>query len=155
MNGPTCHRMIDLVVQNAANTAQLPSEKDFRLWVEAALADFAGDAAITIRLVDEAEGRELNRRFRDQDYATNVLSFPADVPDMIELPDLGDIVLCAPVVFREAGEQGKDADHHWAHLVIHAILHLRGHDHAGHEQAVKMESAEIGILKSLGISDPY
>ena len=147
--------MIELVVQYAVRTPHLPSENDFRLWAEAALTDYAGDVAITIRLVDEAEGRDLNRRYGDKDYATNVLSFPADVPAIINLPDLGDIVLCAPVVAREAREQLKKVKDHWAHLVIHAILHLRGHDHEEQEQALVMESAEIDILNTLGISNPY
>ena len=147
--------MIDLVVQNAASGPDIPLEKDFQLWVKAALADHAGDAAVTLRLVDEQEARELNQRFRKKDYATNVLSFPADLPEMIELPDLGDIVVCAPVVAREAHEQGKSVNEHWAHLVIHGVLHLLGHDHEEQAQAAEMESIEIAVLKSLGISNPY
>ena len=147
--------MIELVVQNAAGGTDIPSEKEFNLWVEAALADNTDNAAITIRVVDESEGRALNQRYRKKDCATNVLSFPAEIPEMFDLPDLGDIVMCAPVVIREAGEQDKKPADHWAHLVVHAILHLRGYDHEEPEQALKMESAEIGILKTLGIANPY
>ncbi len=155
MIGPKKHRMIDLVLQNTLSAPDLPAEKDFRLWVEAALIDYPDDAAVTIRLVDEPEGRELNRRFRQKDAATNVLSFPADVPGMIQLPDLGDIVLCAPVVTREAAEQGKHPSDHWAHLVIHGILHLLGHDHQEEQRALNMETIEIDVLNKLGISNPY
>ena len=147
--------MIDIVVQNAAGSSQMPGEEDFRLWVKTALADCTGDAAVTIRLVGEPEGRELNLRYRKKDYATNVLSFPAEIPEMLDLPDLGDIVMCVPVVVREAAEQEKNEKDHWAHLVIHAILHLRGFDHEEPEQAQEMESIEIDFLNRLEISNPY
>lgn len=147
--------MIELVVQNVSAAADLPTENDIRPWVEVALAGYPDAAAVTIRMVDEPEGRKLNLRFRNTDYATNVLSFPADVPGIIDLPDLGDIVLCVPVIAREAGEQGKNPMDHWAHLVVHGVLHLLGHDHGEAEQAQAMESMEIGILKKLGISNPY
>ena len=133
----------------------MPGEDEFRLWVNTALADCSSDVAVTIRLVNEAEGRELNLRYRGKDYATNVLSFPAEIPEMLDLPDLGDIVVCAPVVRREAAEQEKTEKDHWAHLVIHAILHLRGFDHEEPEQAQEMESFEINLLATLGISNPY
>jgi probable rRNA maturation factor len=144
-----------LVVQYAAGRPVAPSENDFKLWVDTALTDHAGDVAVTIRVVDEIEGRDLNLRYRAKDYATNVLSFPADIPDIIDLPDLGDIVMCAPVVEREAAEQEKLVNDHWAHLVIHAVLHLRGYDHADAAQADEMELVEIKLLASLGIANPY
>ena len=147
--------MIELVVQNVSAAADLPTENDIRPWVESALADYPDAAAVTIRMVDEQEGRKLNQQFRNRDYATNVLSFPADVPGIIDLPDLGDIVLCVPVIAREAVEQGKNPMDHWAHLVVHGVLHLLGHDHGEAEQAKAMESMEMGILKKLGISNPY
>ena len=102
--------MIDLVVQNAASGPDIPLEKDFQLWVKATLADHAGNAAVTLRLVDEQEARELNQRFRKKDYATNVLSFPADLQAMIELPDLGDIV--AHIVGVVSQRSGKRRSEH-------------------------------------------
>lgn len=111
--------MLELDLQLASN-GQHPAEADFRRWCELALRQRSGDSELTIRLVDEDEGRELNRTWRHKDYATNVLSFPADVPDeFLDIPLLGDLVICVPVVEREAAEQGKTPEAHWAHLVIH------------------------------------
>jgi probable rRNA maturation factor len=135
----------------------LPASASFQRWVEAALrgARRRKPAIVAIRIVDAAEGRELNRRYRGKDYATNVLSFPADPVPGVDLPLLGDLALCAPVVLREAPEQGKAPAHHWAHLTVHGVLHLLGHDHLVAADAERMEALETRILATLGIPDPY
>lgn len=147
--------MLELDLQLASN-GQHPAEADFRRWCELALRQRSGDSELTIRLVDEDEGRELNRIWRHKDYATNVLSFPADVPDeFLDIPLLGDLVICVPVVEREAAEQGKTPEAHWAHLVIHGCLHLLGYDHIEDAEAEEMESLERDLLAELGYPDPY
>ncbi|HTO19103.1 MAG TPA: rRNA maturation RNase YbeY [Pseudomonas sp.] len=147
--------MLELDLQLASN-GQHPAEADFRRWCELALRQRSGDSELTIRLVDEDEGRELNRTWRHKDYATNVLSFPADVPDeFLDIPLLGDLVICVPVVEREATEQGKAPEAHWAHLVIHGCLHLLGYDHIDDAEAEEMESLERDLLAELGYPDPY
>jgi len=148
--------MLELDLQIASDAAALPSEAQFRAWCEIALRQRKADSELTIRLVDEAEGRELNNTWRHKDYATNVLSFPADVPDeMLDIPLLGDLVICVPVVEREAAEQAKPLEAHWAHLVIHGCLHLLGYDHIEDEEAEEMEALERELLAELGHPDPY
>lgn len=146
---------LDLDVQYACEAADLPTEAEFRAWVEAALAGRRERASLALRLVDEAEGRALNRDYRGRDYPTNVLSFPAELPPDIPLPLLGDLVICAPVARREAIEQGKPALAHWAHLTVHGVLHLLGHDHQTEAEATEMEALETEILARLGFADPY
>lgn len=153
--------MLELDLQLASEAEGLPDEADFRRWCELALRARSADSELTIRLVDEPEGRELNHTWRHKDYATNVLSFPADVPEgpngepLLDIPLLGDLVICAPVVAREAAEQGKPAQAHWAHLVIHGCLHLLGYDHLEDEEAEEMEELERQLLAELGHPDPY
>lgn len=148
--------MIELDLQVASDGGRLPATSDFRRWCELALRQRSADSELTIRLVDESEGRELNNTWRHKDYATNVLSFPADVPDdLLDIPLLGDLVICVPVVEREASEQGKSLDAHWAHLVIHGCLHLLGYDHIDDEEAEEMEALERILLAELGHPDPY
>ncbi|MHA6495238.1 rRNA maturation RNase YbeY [Pseudomonas borbori] len=148
--------MLELDLQLASDAANLPSEAQFRTWCELALRQRSADSELTIRLVDEDEGRELNRTYRQRDYATNVLSFPADVPDeLLDIPLLGDLVICVPVVDREALEQGKTTQAHWAHMVIHGCLHLLGYDHIDDEDAEEMEALERDLLAELGHPDPY
>jgi probable rRNA maturation factor len=134
-------------------------------WVGHALARMRGDdhapVELTVRIVDEDEGRSLNRRFRDKDKATNVLAFAAGNEPLSTAQEgtqallLGDLVICAPVVAREAVEQGKSVQSHWCHLLVHGTLHLLGYDHDNEEQALEMESLEIRILADRGIDDPY
>ena len=139
---------LSLSVQYASNDADLPARPLVRRWVRAALRD---DATVVVRFVDAIEGRALNAEFRNKDYATNVLTFVYDD----EHPRAGDVVLCAPVVRREAAAQGKPlADHH-AHLVIHGMLHLQGFDHERQADAAVMETLETSILARLGLPDPY
>ena len=148
--------MLELDLQIASDAGNLPSEAQFRAWCELALRQRSADSELTIRLVDESEGRELNHTYRQRDYATNVLSFPADVPDgLLDIPLLGDLVICAPVVEREALEQNKPAHTHWAHMVIHGCLHLLGYDHIEDEEAEEMEALERELLAELGHADPY
>ncbi|UQY35771.1 rRNA maturation RNase YbeY [Pseudomonas fulva] len=148
--------MIELDLQVASVAGRLPAQADFQAWCAIALRQRSADSELTIRLVDEAEGRELNHTWRGKDYATNVLSFPADVPDeLLDIPLLGDLVICVPVVEREAVEQGKTLDAHWAHLVIHGCLHLLGYDHIEDEEAEEMEALERLLLAELGHPDPY
>jgi len=147
--------MLELDLQRASNIAG-PGDDAFRRWCELALRQRSADSEMTIRLVDETEGRELNHTYRHKDYATNVLSFPADVPDdMLDIPLLGDLVICTQVVEREAAEQGKALEAHWAHLVIHGCLHLLGYDHIDDDEADEMEALERELLAELGHPDPY
>jgi probable rRNA maturation factor len=145
---------IEIDVQRASGFDPLPTDAQFEKWAVAALGPQA-ESTLTIRLVDEDESRQLNAQYRGKDYATNVLSFPADLPAELDLPLRGDVVICAPLVAREAAEQSKDPEAHWAHLTIHGILHLLGHDHQGEPQAGLMEALEIELLASMGFPDPY
>jgi probable rRNA maturation factor len=135
-------------VQYATDNTGTPARPQFRRWVKAALMQ---PAEIVLRLVDETEGRELNRQFRGKDYATNVLTFAYDDTQ----PLTGDIVLCAPVVSQEAQQQHKDRLAHYAHLTVHGILHLQGYDHIDDAEAAQMEQLETQILAKLGYPDPY
>lgn len=148
---------LELGVSYALARRGLPAAVSFRRWVAAALQGRIRRADLALRLVDEREGRALNRHYRGKDYATNVLSFPAELPPgvQLELPILGDLVLCAPVVAREAREQGKPLAHHYAHLTVHGVLHLLGFDHIDAREAEAMELLERQILAELGIGDPY
>ncbi len=152
---------LDVAVSYAAPRAGLPAAVSFRRWVAAALEGRIREADLAVRIVGAKEGRALNRHYRGKDYATNVLSFPADVADGVKLPKgvklplLGDLVLCAPVVAREAREQKKPLAAHYAHLTVHGALHLLGWDHQDAREAECMEQLEREILAGLGIDDPY
>jgi probable rRNA maturation factor len=152
---------LDVSVGYALPRAGLPAAVSFRKWVAAALAGRIREADLAIRLVDAGEGRALNRHYRGKDYATNVLSFPADIAEGVKLPKgvkmplLGDLVLCAPVVAREAREQKKPRAAHYAHLTVHGTLHLLGWNHEDAREADCMEALERQILAGLGIADPY
>ena len=142
-------KRLNLSVQYACNRDGLPLRADFVKWARAALV---GGGEVTIRLVDAEEGQELNREYRGKDYATNVLSFPYDTQPVV----CGDLVICAGVVAREAAAQGKPLAAHHAHLVVHGILHLQGHDHEdGEAEAQRMEDCERRVLATLGYPDPY
>jgi len=147
-------------LQVASDAAGIPSIDSVRGWVELTVraTDPARDAEVSVRIVDEPEMRALNRQYRDQDKPTNVLAFPAGDAGFAlpgEIPLLGDVVVCAGVVAREAQEQGKPLEHHWAHMLVHGTLHLLGHDHVDAAEAASMEALETRILESLGIADPY
>lgn len=146
---------IILDLQVASDAGDLPSEQQLQLWLDAAVTPFQSDAEVTIRIVDEAESQQLNFDYREKDKPTNVLSFPFQQPPGMELPLLGDLVICAQVVSREAAEQGKALHAHWAHMVIHGCLHLLGFDHINDAEAEEMEAEEILILQSLGLPNPY
>ena len=150
-------KRLNLSVQYACNATGVPLRPQIRAWARAALnVDGMRGGQITIRFVDIEEGQALNREYRDKDYATNVLSFPADVPDeFLDIPLLGDLVICVAVVEREAAEQGKELEAHWAHLVIHGCLHLLGYDHIDDDEAEEMEALERTLLAELGHPDPY
>ncbi len=139
----------------SATECSTPEPAQFEQWAQAALDGRRDDWELTIRLVDEAESQQLNRDYRQADRPTNVLSFPVDLPPGIDLPLLGDLVICAPVVAREAAEQGKPEQAHWAHLTIHGVLHLLGYDHMNNDEAEVMEAEERVILARLGYPDPY
>ena len=148
---------LELDLQIALDMPGLPTQSDFQRWTIAALdgAEFQEDAELTIRLVNEAESTALNEIYRHKQGPTNVLSFPFEAPPGVESALLGDIVICAPVVLREAFSQEKPAEAHWAHLVTHGVLHLLGYDHQHEPHAETMEALEIRILAGLGYPDPY
>jgi probable rRNA maturation factor len=146
---------LELELQSTQGTAAVPSEEDFRRWVDAVLAGRKEEAELVIRLVDEAESRELNSRYRGIDASTNILSFPASLPAVVETTLLGDLVIAVPVVEREAEQQGKKVEAHWAHLVVHGVLHLLDYTHQEEQDAAIMEGLEQGIMAGLGFPDPY
>ena len=146
---------LDVSVEYAIPRAGVPAAVSFRKWVAAALKGRIREADLALRIVGTKEGRALNRHYRGRDYATNVLSFPAELPEGVRLPLLGDIVICAPVVAREAKEQKKALADHWAHLTVHGTLHLLGWDHEDAREAECMEQLEREILAEMGIEDPY
>ncbi|MET0331081.1 MAG: rRNA maturation RNase YbeY [Dyella sp.] len=148
---------LQLHVSYAGSRRGVPASASFTQWVEATLrgARRRKPSELAIRIVDAEEGQALNRDYRGKDYATNVLSFPAELPPELKLPLIGDLAICAPVVAREAAEQGKRARDHWAHLTVHGVLHLLGYDHLDEAEAHAMEALETRILAGLGIADPY
>jgi len=151
--------LAEFEIQRATACENTPGDDQFKLWIDAVPVEQEHKFALTIRIVDEPEARRINREYRKKDYATNVLSFPAELPEglpaEIRQAELGDLLICAPVVVREAIEQQRPEADHWAHLTIHGILHLLGYDHEQTDEAETMESLETEILAQLGISDPY
>lgn len=144
-----------LDVQYACDNAHAPDADRFSQWAAAALRGLAHDAELTIRIVDENESANLNTTYANRPGPTNVLSFPFEAPAGVDIPLLGDIVICAPVVRREAKEQGKQPNAHWAHMTVHGTLHLLGFDHRNDEEAKQMEALETAILTKLRFPDPY
>lgn len=144
-----------IVLQNKSRSKTVPSRNAFQRWINCALAQFKMDSEITIRIVDTAESAKLNKTYRNKAGATNILSFPFEAPPDIQLPILGDLVICAPLIFKEAKEQNKPLLAHWAHITIHGALHLLGYDHIKNKDAKIMENLEIKLLKQLGYKNPY
>lgn len=138
-----------LAVQYASEAGFIPQRQQFRRWVAAALQS---PGQITLRIVDAEEGRMLNREYRGKDYPTNVLTFAYGEQEGVYT---GDIVLCAPVVEREALEQGKDLPAHYAHLTVHGVLHMQGYEHDTEAEAREMEALEVEIMRRLRFNDPY
>jgi len=139
---------LDFSLQLASTATDIPSSAQFKSWVRAALRV---ETSLTIRIVDEEEGRQLNAGYRGRDYATNVLTFPLTEEPIL----IGDIVICAPVVAKEAVEQGKPLLAHYAHMTVHGVLHLHGYDHEVDAQAELMEAMEIAVMHKLGFANPY
>ena len=146
---------MEVEVQYAVPRDGLPAAQDFIDWMSVVVPEDKQDVAITVRIVGEQESEQLNETYRHKQGSTNVLSFPADIPKEVESNLLGDLVICVPVVEREAKEQGKDAKAHWAHMVIHGTLHLLGYDHQTKKEAQEMEDIERNILIKIGFNDPY
>ncbi len=132
-----------------------PDRQQIQLWIDTALEGYDQDTEIVVRIVDEQESAALNEQYRHKAGPTNILSFPVDLPEAIELDLLGDLVICAPVLAKEALEQDKILSHHWAHIVVHGVLHLLGYDHIDDAEAELMETKEIAILNKLHIQNPY
>ena len=146
---------IILDIQSASSSEDAPDEQSMKRWVSAAIVSKTGDTELSIRIVDERESQELNQTFRGSSGPTNVLSFPfdAEIPEPLSL--IGDVVICAPVVAREAEQQNKELKAHWAHMIVHGVLHLQGYDHQNDTEAVIMETLETEIMQKLGFPPPY
>ena len=144
---------LDLQIAYDHNTT--PDASDFQLWVNTALGQYNKAFELTVRIVDKAESQQLNHQYRHKNSPTNVLSFPFEVPDGVELDLLGDLVICADIVEDEALAQKKSVESHWAHMVLHGCLHLLGYDHIDDIEAEEMENIEINLMKTLGYSNPY
>jgi probable rRNA maturation factor len=142
-------------VQTVFVSPDQPDANQIQSWIDTVLAGYSQDTEIVVRIVDVNESAQLNKQYRHKPGPTNILSFPVEVPEGISLNLLGDLVVCAPVLEREALEQGKPLNHHWAHIIIHGVLHLLGYDHILDEEAEVMEMKEIELLQKLNISNPY
>ncbi len=142
-------------IQRQTEIGQQPDDPDICSWAAAAYLGDNSDIEMTVRIVDEVESAQLNETYRQKSGPTNVLSFPFETPPEIDLPLLGDLLICASVVEREAKEQNKIPQAHWAHMVVHGCLHLQGYDHIEPRQAEQMEALEIDVLAYLGFSNPY
>ena len=142
-------------VQIACPTQGLPTEQQLIAWVSAALPEDKRNSELSVRIVTCEESQALNSQYRHKDKPTNVLSFPSDLPDYIDEPLLGDLVICADIVQQEAKQQSKTPEAHWAHMLIHGTLHLLGYDHIEDGEAYEMETLETHILASLGYPNPY
>lgn len=153
MANNTANIVVDL--QLACGEQPVPEINDFQGWVEAALKPYNKSFELTIRLVNSDESRQLNHQYRGKDKATNVLSFPFEVPEGIELDLLGDLVICVDVVEQEAITQQKSSNAHWAHMTVHGCLHLLGFDHIEDDEADEMEALETKIITGLGFAAPY
>lgn len=152
------NNVIDLQV--ACSADNLPSVEQFQLWIDSTLSSLAEGKSqkifeLTVRLAEIEESQQLNHEYRGKNKPTNVLSFPFEVPEGIELNLLGDLIICSDIVKQEANEQNKAIIDHWAHLVIHGCLHLVGFDHISDDEAEEMEAIEISILANLGVNNPY
>ncbi len=147
--------LLELEVQYACASSDVPDEDSLRAWALAALSALERPVGLVIRVVDVEESHRLNGQYRGKNGPTNVLSFPFEAPAGVACNHLGDLLICAPVVQQEAAQQRKPADHHWAHMVVHGVLHLRGYDHEDKSQAAAMEAQEKQILAGFGIADPY
>ncbi len=145
---------IDIEINSTSN--KIPAVEKIESWISAALhSDELTEAEVSVYIVDEAESQDLNNQYRGKDKPTNVLSFPADIPDAVGIPLLGDLVVCAPVVEREAQEQGKTLEAHWAHMLVHGTLHLLGYDHIEDDEAEVMEALETRLITQLDFPAPY
>lgn len=147
--------MVNVEVQYAHKKLSAPGEDQFQQWSAVIPAQPDARQTASIRVVDENEIAELNLRFRQKSGVTNVLAFPADIPDGVDVDLIGDIIICAPIVIKQAREQGKTVESHWAHMTLHGILHLLGYDHIEQQDAVIMETLEIQLMAELGYPDPY
>ena len=144
-----------LDIQIISQSKQLPEQGQFQNWVDAVLNNESQDAELVIRIVDEAEMTQFNEQYSDKKGSTNILSFPFEAPEGVDNYLLGDMLVCAPVVEKEAKQQHKELDHHWAHMIVHGVLHLLGYDHVDDQDAEEMETLEIKILKKIKIKNPY
>ncbi len=142
-------------IQHAIEIPDAPSDDEFRRWIAACLANSSVNHEVSIRLVGNDEITELNKQYRNQNKPTNVLSFPAEFPEELEIPLLGDIIICADVVNEEAKQQHKSLPAHWAHMTIHGMLHLLGYNHIEEHEAIEMEALETDIMLKLGYPAPY
>ena len=144
-----------LDIQLVSDCAEIPTPAMMQTWVDAVLKDSEHDSEIVIRLVDEQESAELNAQYRHKSGPTNILSFPFEAPEGLELDLLGDLVVCAPLLALEAAQQQKPLLAHWAHIVVHGVLHLLGYDHLEEAEAEEMEALEKEFMQALGYPDPY
>ncbi|MCK5888945.1 MAG: rRNA maturation RNase YbeY [Methylococcales bacterium] len=142
-------------VQVVSLSKQLPDLAQFQYWVDSLLKDDTEDSEVVIRLVDEFEMIQFNEQYRDKKGTTNILSFPFEPPEGMNSKLLGDLLICVPVIEQEALAQDKVLEHHWAHMVIHGVLHLLGYDHLSDEEAEEMEALEMKVLRSIAVENPY
>lgn len=147
--------MNTLDFQIVSQSKQIPEKTQFQYWVNAVLSDHSEDSEVVIRVVDEEEMIRSNEQYRGEQGTTNILSFAFEAPKGFDSALLGDLLLCAPVIEKEALQQNKPLNHHWAHMIIHGALHLLGYDHVNDTDAQVMEAKEIEILKTIKISNPY